>query len=261
MKKLIFAVLFGAMLIGFMNTRASAATKMASMEAELYVKQSKQLNIFYNGEAVSPKDVSWKVTSGSAYAKIGKDGIVTGKKAGKAVITGTYKGGYIEYNITVSKAPKAKAKSYKINGLTLKMPKGLVKSKAQSTDELTVLESIKDETMVTISVLNKDDYAPYSDKQILDYLRDNIKQSITAAEGTVNNGFTITKSEVVKDEDLKNGFNIFGKETIKTERPVYVTSVVAIKSNKIMYITISSNSSDREKSIAKSIISKNKLGK
>ncbi len=260
MKKLVFTLLFGIILLGFMNTEVHAEETVLKTESELYVKQSLQLNIFFNGEAVNPKDVSWKVTSGSDCAKIGKDGIVTGKKKGKAVITGTYKSGTVEFTFTVKKAPKAKAKSYKINGLTVKMPKGLVKSKADSTDAQTVFKHIKDETTIRISVLDISESDDITDADIINYYSSYFKTTVEEGVGIVN-GFNVTKTEIVSEKELKKGYNIMAMETIATERPVYLTNIVSIKGNKLLYITISSNSQDRSKDLADGIVSKNKLGK
>ena len=257
MKKLLFIFLFAALLCGFVNTKALAAD--SKTEAILYVKQSKQLNVFYNGAAVNPKDVTWKVTSGTGIVKIGKDGIVSAKKKGKAVVTGTYKGGKIEFDFTVKKAPKAKAKSYKVNGLTVKMPKGLIKSDASSSEQ-TVLEHIKDETQVYINVMAVADFGGATEKQIVDYNRENFSTTVKNSVGTMN-GFTITKTEILSDKDLKNGYSILAKEEVKTERPVYVANIAACKNGKFLYITISSNSQDRIESLVKDIIKKNGLSK
>ncbi|MGE7271101.1 Ig-like domain-containing protein [Brevibacillus panacihumi] len=63
------------------------------------VGKTETIKVTYNGKKVSGSDVKWS-TSKSSVAKV-KDGVVTGKKKGKAVITAKYKGEEVEIRVTV----------------------------------------------------------------------------------------------------------------------------------------------------------------
>lgn len=63
------------------------------------VRKTETIRVTYNGKKVSGSDVKWS-TSKSSVATV-KDGVVTGKKKGSAVITAEYKGEEVEIKVKV----------------------------------------------------------------------------------------------------------------------------------------------------------------
>jgi len=82
-------------------TVSDSKDKLSVDDDSISIKVGKEetIKVTYNGKKVSGSDVKWS-TSKSSVAKV-KDGVVTGKKKGKAVITAKYKGEEVEIRVTV----------------------------------------------------------------------------------------------------------------------------------------------------------------
>ena len=267
MKKIVALLLICVLACGIFNVQSAQAAEN-SLSVEIYTKQTRQLTLFYNSKAVAPSNVTWKVTKGTDKVKVGKDGLLTGKKKGKAVVTATYKSTSFTYNVTVKKAPKAKAKTYKVNGVSVKIPKGFVKNTTIETgDNMTALQYVKDDSQLVIAAeslgvnlgdLSDADYDGLR-TSVESTFAENIDTMLTTTKQSMTeSGFEIKKVKSLKQEGLKRGYLALITAEIKTEPAIYILNIYSFVGEKMVQITISTTSKKFAESTANTIIKNNK---
>jgi hypothetical protein len=278
-KKIVVLALVLTLLCGFFSVDAYAApastgyVEGTTLDAEVWVKQTRMLTVFYNYKVVPGKDVTWKVTEGSKYVKVNKQGAMTGKKAGKAVIKATYKGYTFTFNITVSKAPKAKAKTYKINGASIKLPKGYVRNEAleetgEDADKSKVFSYVKDDTILYIGTdtlpSGTDVNSLPKEKlevlrgMLIPYIKSVCEQHISIAETQVATlGFTVEKSGIEYEKELNLGYKALYSINTTSGNNIYIYVYFTMVKDRIITFTLESDSKERIESLSKAIIDKN----
>ena len=278
-KKIIVLLLAFTFICGFFNVDAYAAPSATgvvqgtTLEAEVWVKQTRQLTIFYNYKAVSGKNVKWKVTEGSKFVKVSKTGAITGKKAGKAVVKATYSGNTFTFNITVTKAPKTKAKTYKINGASIKIPKGYVRNtdleEAGGSPEMTrAFNYVKDDTVLSVAadtLPNGIDVSKLSKDQIkelrsalIPYIKTVCEQQISNAKIQLNAaGYVVEKSGVEYEKELDLGYKALYSVNTSSGESLYLYVYFVLVKDKFITFTLESDSNKRIESLADAVIDKN----
>ena len=278
-KKIVVLALVLTLLCGFFSVDAYAApastgyVEGTTLDAEVWVKQTRMLTVFYNYKVVPGKDVTWKVTEGSKYVKVNKQGAMTGKKAGKAVIKATYSGNTFTFNITVTKAPKTKAKTYKINGASIKIPKGYVRNtdleEAGESPEMTrAFNYVKDDTVLSVAadtLPNGIDVSKLSKaqiKELRDILIPNTKsvceQQISNAKIQLNAaGYVVEKSGIEYEKELDSGYKALYSVNTSSGESLYLYVYFILVKDKFITFTLESDSNKRIESLSEAILDKN----
>lgn len=106
-KLMIFTMAF--MFVLGLATTPVQAKAAKTISSTMTVGESAELTFKVKGKVINNKKVKWTVEK--KYKKkvaVSKDGVVTAKKKGKVVVTGTYDGVTYKYKIKIKKATKEK---------------------------------------------------------------------------------------------------------------------------------------------------------